>query len=369
MRFFLLSGLLLLFGGGEIMPKLQATPFSTKPDLNFTVSSPCLHSLTVFEDVSLISSEQVIRRSWAFGDGSTPTQGLRIEHKFADEGSFLVTLSLTLVDGETYRMSKNVRINPQPQAPLPYAVQLCAGKAVQLKADAHDQSKQIVWYHQDQGGEVFFTGAKLELPSLEQSQSFYLAYKDENNCESERVAIQAQVFPPNRTRLVQYPEQASLPVAEVSFGIESALPIQQWVWNFGDGQSTEEAAPTHEYRYPGEYEVSVNMIDENGCKETLRKTLKVIKQSGVEIPTAFSPNGDGVNDFFEIKYHDLSDFEIEIFDLNGIRIFDTKDPNFKWSGLDETGKRLPEGEYSFVLRALDGEGVLIAQKRTVVLIY
>lgn len=369
MRFFLLSGLLLLLGGSEIMPKLQAAPFSTKPDLNFTVSSPCLHSFTVFEDVSLISSDQVVRRSWAFGDGSTPTQGLRIKHEFASEGRFLVTLSLTLMDGETYRVSKNVRIYPQPQAPLPYAVQVCAGKAVQLKAEALDQSNQIVWYRQSQGGEVFFTGAKFELPSLDQTQSFYLAYRDEHNCESERATIHAQVFPPNRTRLVQYPEQVSLPVAEVSFGIESALPIQQWMWNFGDGQSIQEAAPTHEYRYPGEYEVSVNMIDENGCQETLRKMLQVIKQSGVEIPTAFSPNGDGVNDFFEIEYHNLSDFEIEIFDLNGIRVFDTKDPNFKWSGKDETAKRLPEGEYSFVLRALDGEGVLIAEKRTVVLIY
>lgn len=351
------------------MPELQATSLSTKPDLNFTVNSPCLHSITVFEDISNLQSSHVSRRSWSFGDGTAPTQGLRIEHVFKAEGTFLVTLILTLDNGETYRHSKQVDIHLPPQAPLPYATQICAGKSIELNTNQQDKSHQFVWYNQEQGGTAFFTGPSLKLPALQESQAYFLANRDQFTCESKRVPIQVRVFPPNQTRLVNYPDKPSLPVAEVSFGIESALPIRQWSWNFGDGQSTTDAAPTHEYRYPGEYEVSVSMIDENGCEEILRRTLQVVKQSGVEIPTAFSPNGDGVNDFFQIEYHNLSDFQIEVFDSKGVRVFYTEDPNFKWAGQDEAGERLPEGEYSFLLRALDGEGVLIAEKRTLVLIY
>ncbi|MEL7534740.1 MAG: PKD domain-containing protein, partial [Bacteroidota bacterium] len=330
MRFFLLSGLILHLWGGALMPKLQASPISNKPDLSFSVSSPCLYSNTVFEDNSLLRSGEIRRRIWSFGDGSAPVDGARTEHTFAQEGTYLVSLSLTLDDGETYRLSKKVEIHQPPQAPLPYATQICPGKPVQLQTNTPPTNQQIVWYQQAQGGEVIFTGTQLTLPALEKSQSFYLASRDQNSCESKRVNIEAQVFPPNQTRLVQYPEQPSLPVAEVSFGIESTLPLQSWTWNFGDGESATEAAPTHEYRYPGQYEVSVSIIDENGCKETLRKTLIVVKKSGVEIPTAFSPNNDGVNDFFQIKYHDLSDFQIEVFDLDGNRVYYTEDPNFRW---------------------------------------
>lgn len=351
------------------MPELQASLISSKPDLDFSVSSPCLNSNTVFEDKSILRSAEVRRRLWSFGDGTSPVEGNKIKHKFRREGTFLVSLSITLLDGETYRLSKKIKIHQPPQAPLPYATQSCAGKPVLLQTNTPASNQQIVWYQQAEGGEAFFSGHKLSLPPLEQSQSFFLASRDQNSCESERVNIQVQVFPPNQTRLVQYPERPSLPVAEVSFGLESTLPIQHWTWNFGDGEGATEAAPTHEYRYPGKYEVSVSIVDENGCKETLRKTLNVIKKSGVEIPTAFSPNNDGFNDYFQIKYHDLSNFQIEVFDLEGNRVFYTEDPNFKWNGADPKGKRLPEGEYSFVLRAQDGEGVLIAEKRTLILIY
>lgn len=352
------------------MPSLlHAIPASAKPDIEFTVSSPCVHSVTVFEDLTNLPEQEVKRRLWSFGDGTSPVVGKRIAHEFKREGSFLITLSLSLKGGEVYRKSQRIEVVAGPQSPRPFSTQICVGESIVLRSSPTQPDLQSLWYDSPQSQTPVHIGPELAVEAVGEDRYYYVASRNAYDCESERVAIQVQVFPRHQVRLIQIPEEPSLPVAEVSFGVESDQPIRKWAWNFGDGSSTEEPSPTHEYRHPGEYEVSVTMLDQNGCRQSLRKQVNVIKKSGVEIPTAFSPNGDGVNDIFTIEYYNLSDFEIEIFDGNGKRVFYTEDPNFRWEGLDGSGQALPEGQYSFVLRAQDANGEIIAKKQNLILLY
>ena len=70
--------------------------------------------------------------------------------------------------------------------------------------------------------------------------------------------------------------------------------------------------------------------------------------------TAFSPNGDGVNDVWEIENVHLPDFsqnQIEIFNRWGQKVwsadnYDNRD--VVWNGRDRSGKTLPVGTYFFV---------------------
>ncbi|MEL6594051.1 MAG: PKD domain-containing protein [Bacteroidota bacterium] len=370
MRFFLWSGLILSLMGGGMPSLLHAIPASAKPDIEFTVSSPCVHSATVFEDLTNLPEQEVKRRLWSFGDGTSPVVGKRIAHEFKREGTFLVTLSLSLKGGDVYRKSQRIKVIAGPESPRPFSTQICIGETIVLRSSPSQADLQSLWYDSPQSQNPVHIGPELKVEEIGEDRFYYVASRNAYDCESERVAIQVQVYPRPQARLIQIPEKPSLPVAEVSFGVESDQPIKEWVWNFGDGVSTtSEPSPTHEYRYPGEYEVSVNMLDQNGCRQILRKQIQVSKKSGVEVPTAFSPNGDGVNDVFAIEYYNLSDFEIEIFDRNGTRVFYTEDPNFRWKGLDSAGNALPEGQYSFVLRALDAEGGVIAKKQNLILLY
>ncbi|MEO5601053.1 MAG: gliding motility-associated C-terminal domain-containing protein, partial [Cyclobacteriaceae bacterium] len=62
-------------------------------------------------------------------------------------------------------------------------------------------------------------------------------------------------------------------------------------------------------------------------------------------PLAFSPNGDGFNDLWNIRAELNADCSLSIFDGRGRRIFENKGEN--WDGTYQ-GKSVPDGTYYFV---------------------
>ena len=56
--------------------------------------------------------------------------------------------------------------------------------------------------------------------------------------------------------------------------------------------------------------------------------------SGVHIPTAFTPNGDGKNDHFKaIVYGKTVSFKLQVFNSFGEIVFQSTDPYKSWNGL------------------------------------
>ena len=94
---------------------------------------------------------------------------------------------------------------------------------------------------------------------------------------------------------------------------------------------------------PGIYWAEVS----NDCgvaTDTLKIELKECNCS-VYIPNAFTPNNDGINDKFSIKYDcNFSKFDFRIFDRWGKMLFQSANPNFEWDG-----EEIPIGTYTYQL--------------------
>ena len=74
----------------------------------------------------------------------------------------------------------------------------------------------------------------------------------------------------------------------------------------------------------------------------------------LKAPNGFSPNGDGMNDFYLIReVEQFKVFEIVISNKRGKEMFKSSDQNFKWDGTDLTGKKASEGFYSGIVYAVD----------------
>jgi len=92
------------------------------------------------------------------------------------------------------------------------------------------------------------------------------------------------------------------------------------------------ASPTQTIQY------CVEVTAANGCKDTACVTVTVELpcpiNENLQIPNAFSPNNDNVNDAFCLQGWDvcLENFSIVIFDRWGEKVFESKDPNFCWDG-------------------------------------
>jgi gliding motility-associated-like protein len=87
-----------------------------------------------------------------------------------------------------------------------------------------------------------------------------------------------------------------------------------------------------------------------GCSLSDNITIFIDSSSqSVKIPDAFSPNGDGINDFFYIQQNGISDFEFVIFDRWGGIVYKTDNPDFKWDGTS-SGNILSSGNYLYSTR-------------------
>jgi gliding motility-associated-like protein len=88
------------------------------------------------------------------------------------------------------------------------------------------------------------------------------------------------------------------------------------------------------------------------------------------LPTAFTPNGDGLNDDFGpvVKSAQITDFEFIIYDRYGGRVFVSSSPDNRWDGT-HSGKQVAEGGYLYYLKAKLQNGQTIERKGSVNVVY
>ena len=76
----------------------------------------------------------------------------------------------------------------------------------------------------------------------------------------------------------------------------------------------------------------------------------------LQVPNVFSPNGDQVNDFFEVSTDGTTVYEFSVFTRTGTRIYHSHSPNYSWDGKSIDGIELKEGTYYYVI---EEQGVAI----------
>ena len=80
-------------------------------------------------------------------------------------------------------------------------------------------------------------------------------------------------------------------------------------------------------------------------------------ESILQMPNAFSPNGDGINDIYKAKsgYQGLASFQAYIFNRWGQKLFEWSDPAEGWDGTYK-GKPVKEGVYFVLVKAKGTDG-------------
>jgi gliding motility-associated-like protein len=128
-----------------------------------------------------------------------------------------------------------------------------------------------------------------------------------------------------------------------------------YYWEFGDGNSSTETSPTHHYLDLEDYTITLLVTDQYGCQATT--SFDVVPYPDIFIPSAFSPNNDGVNDLFEVKGHNIVSFEMSIMNRWGEVIFRSWSMDDKWNGADPTGEHYVQNEvYVYTVQAVGKRG-------------
>jgi len=94
---------------------------------------------------------------------------------------------------------------------------------------------------------------------------------------------------------------------------------------------------------------TVRLTDLNGCVNTATVSVDVVDDLFVEPIVVFTPNGDGINDFFVIKNLDVYPVnQLSIYDKSGKLLYRTSNYNNRWDGR-VGGKLLDKDTYMYVL--------------------
>jgi len=114
----------------------------------------------------------------------------------------------------------------------------------------------------------------------------------------------------------------------------------------------------------GDNEITIVITDNNGNTSSMVVNVFVNASlacggdtwSGPTIPQAFTPNGNNINDVFEIPGLEGYDMkELYVYDRYGGLVYDSKDYQNNWDGTNSSGEQLPDATYYYLLRVTGGK--------------
>ena len=149
--------------------------------------------------------------------------------------------------------------------------------------------------------------------------------------------------------------------------------IDAWNWNFGNGltSNVKDPAPQIYDVRTNSYGALVTLIVTNdyGCKDSLSQIVSVIKNCYIAVPSAFTPNGDGLNDYlYPLNAYKAVNLNFSVYNRFGQLLFHTTDWTNKWDGRFK-GQGADTGTYVWILTYTDRDTHrFINQKGTTVLI-
>ena len=122
--------------------------------------------------------------------------------------------------------------------------------------------------------------------------------------------------------------------------------IIDYAWNFGDGHSSHIEEPSHTYHLTESdfMTVRLTVTNSDGCSDDTIQVLSVEDHFALFVPSAFTPNTDGINEVFQPKVNDVVNYDFTIYARTGELIFRTNSPEMGWDGTVQ-GKPAPQGVY------------------------
>ncbi len=238
----------------------------------------------------------------------------------------------------------NLVVHPSPRPDLGTDTNLCTGSAKTFSAGSFNA------YSWQDGS----TGATFRADT---AGLYWVTVTDQNNCSAtDSVSINTMLPLP-----ANFLKAKDSVCSYDQLMLQSTRNYNSYLWSNGVVQRNNTIAS------PGQYWLQVT--DANGCKglDTIEVVTKFCKNA-VYIPTAFTPNGDGKNDFFKATVHGkLLSFRLELYNRYGELIFRASDPLQQWDGVYKGGHFATNVFVWYCVYQLEGEEPGV-QKGTVMLI-
>jgi len=302
-----------------------------------------------------LSSPGTWSYAWDFGDGSSDAQKDPGQHVYREWGLFdiiLTTYSPFCRDSAT----RTVEIKPPPPRAkfMPDSVG-CSP----LEITFTNQSVFADTYIWD-----FDDGQYSSEPSpthrFWESKEHHVkltAYGPSGVDSVEQIVL---VYPNPQAVFEAYPQQVKRLNQLVKF-MNNSQNGSRYLWDFGDGDQSEDENPSHTYKEPGNYTISLYVWSDHECTDSLvRKNLIIVVagEGTTKFPNAFVWNGSGPtggyweegainNTVFHPHLENAVDLHMIIYTRWGEKLYESNEVYKGWDGYVNTGELVPPGVYIY----------------------
>jgi gliding motility-associated-like protein len=160
------------------------------------------------------------------------------------------------------------------------------------------------------------------------------------------------VYPKPVADFLPSPPSVSIFTPDINF-VDQSIGAMFWEWDFGDFDGSIVQNPAHTYADTGIYTVSQIVINQYGCRDTAYVPVRIESEFTFFLPNAFTPNGDGDNDYFMGEGIGIRTFDFLVFDRWGNKIFESEDPAVGWDGRLASGTKAQIDVYIYKIYILD----------------
>jgi gliding motility-associated-like protein len=238
------------------------------------------------------------------------------------------------------------------------SVEACIGIGADItKADitSGTSSNLTLTYHTDADGRNFLGNpAKIISPG-----TYYIRGTTENGCKTVKPIIVKLKDPPNivvhHPTPVIFPVSVDLTITDITLGSDAGLQFTYWQ----DSITTKPLPQPTSVERSGRYFIKGTSL--LGCMN-IKPVIVVVSPPlayGLNVPNAFSPNGDGINDKFIISIKgEMQATQLYIYNRWGNLMYASNDVLKGWDGKYK-GKELPVDAYYWTI---EGKELYLDQK-------
>ena len=342
----------------------KSTVVHPLPAAQFSMLNVCDGSMAVFTDLSMIApSDNLQTWEWYFGDGSPVNNNQHPSHLYSADGTYSNQLLVVSSFGCKDSISKIISVNPNPI--VNFAANDSAGcepLCVSFQnLSSINSGTNLAWLWSFGDGSP--ASNQLNPNNCYSNDSIYspntfnvaLTVMSDSGCISTLTKNNfLSVYSKPVAGFSVQPETASITNPLISIS-DFSSGADFWHWNFGDHDSVSIHNPMpHIYADTGSYIITLITSTLYNCADTSYQTIIIEPDFLFFIPSVFTPNDDGINDYFSGKGVFIKEFEMRIFDRWGKLIFYSNNINTPWGGKTISGNEPVEsGVYVYSIQVKD----------------
>jgi gliding motility-associated-like protein len=305
---------------------------------------------TVAPGAKNFTGNQVFK--WVFGDNTPPViTGLQtVTHTYSGTGTYKVWLVLLDPDycNSPDSIFQEIRISPNVKAAFETPPSGCAPyNAVFKNTSAGGQT--FIWDFGD-GTTSTLSTPPPHLYATPGTYTIRMQATDPSTCnkiDSTKFTIIVSGKPTAAFTFSPTPPEENAPVNFVN----SSIGAVKYKWNFGDGDTlaTTSIAPiSHIYNATGTFNTCLIATNQFGCRDTVCQPVSAIIVPALDVPSAFTPNNDGVNDRVFVRGFGIARMTWRIYNRWGTVVYQSTSQKEGWDGKYK-GVIQPKEVYNYVL--------------------